>query len=203
MSGPIFKKASRTSQKLTFGLLLLMTLGLLGGLYAFVSDMARQVPPVPVEKVDAIVVLTGGTNRIDAGFRLLEKDFGKKLFISGVYRGVDVKQLLARWKKEPQSSLDCCVVLGFEADNTAGNARETVEWLNREGFKSIYLVTANYHIRRARLEFDRIAPEIAVTLYPIVPDKFDMDSWWKDPTFRSLVLREYAKYVAAWLRSLL
>ena len=149
--------------------------------------------PKPVQKLDAIVVLTGGSNRLDAGFNLLEQGFGKKLFISGVGRGLDVKHLLKRWKAEPQSQLDCCVVLGFEADNTVGNAVETAEWLHKEGFHSIYLVTANYHIRRALLEFGRLAPDVVITPFPVIPDRSDM----------SLIMREYTKYIAAYIRSLL
>ena len=167
--------------------------GFLAGLSAFANDVASLPMPKPVQKLDAIVVLTGGSNRLDAGFNLLEQGFGKKLFISGVGRGLDVPRLLKRWKAEPQSNLDCCVVLGFEADNTTGNAVETAEWLHKEGFHSIYLVTANYHIRRALLEFGRLAPDVVITPYPVVPDKSDM----------LLMMREYTKYIAAYIRSLL
>ena len=159
--------------------------------------------PHPIQKLDAIVVLTGGSNRLDAGFNLLEQGFGKKLFISGVYHGLDVKMLLKRWKAEPQSSLDCCVVLGFEADNTAGNAVETAEWLHKEGFHSIYLVTADYHIRRALLEFARLAPDVVITPFPVVPDKFDLANWWKDPVTAILLMHEYMKYTATYIRSLI
>jgi len=173
--------------------IILALAGWLAGLSAFVNDMASMPIPKPLQKLDAIVVLTGGSNRIDAGFNLLEHGFGKKLFISGVYKGLDVNRLLKRWKAEPQSKLDCCVVLGFEADNTVGNAVETAEWLHKEGFHSIYLVTANYHIRRALLEFRRLAPDVAITPYPVVPDKYE----------NFLIMREYAKYIAAYIRSLL
>lgn len=173
--------------------IILAITGWLAGLSAFVNDMAAMPTPKSVQKLDAIVVLTGGSNRLDAGFSLFKQGYGKKLFISGVYHGLDVKQLLKRWKEEPQSNLDCCVVLGFEADNTTGNAVETAEWLHKEGFHSIYLVTANYHIRRALLEFGRLAPDVAITPYPVVPDKFDM----------LLIMREYTKYLAAYVRSLI
>jgi len=167
--------------------------GWLAGLSAFVNDISSMPTPKPVQKLDAVVVLTGGSNRIDAGFNLLEQGFGKKLFISGVYKGLDVNRLLKLWKAEPQSKLDCCVVLGFEAENTTGNAVETAEWLHKEGFHSIYLVTANYHIRRALLEFGRLAPDVVITPYPVVPDKYEP----------FLIMREYAKYIAASIRSLL
>lgn len=167
--------------------------GWLTGLAIFVRDVSSFAAPKPPQKLDAIVVLTGGTNRLDTGFNLLEEGYGKKLFISGVYRGVDVKQLMKRWKDEPQSSLDCCVILGFEAASTEGNAVETVEWLRKEGYHTLYLVTANYHLRRALLEFGRIAPDLAITPYPVLPDKLD----------NTVILREYTKYLASFVRSLL
>jgi uncharacterized SAM-binding protein YcdF (DUF218 family) len=169
------------------------------GLSSFVQSAAALHPAEPLQKRDAIVVLTGGSNRLDAGFDLLEKGFGKKLFISGVYRGTEIKKLLKHWKDEPQSNLDCCVVLGFEADNTAGNAVETIDWLRRQNYTSLYLVTANYHLKRALLEFNRIAPNLDIAPFPVAPDHLDLNLWWQSPLTRNLVLREYMKYIAAYL----
>lgn len=170
----------------------------LAGLFIFVRDTAAFIPQETTQKRDAIVVLTGGSNRLDVGFDLLQKGAGKKLFISGVYRGLEVKQLLKRWKDEPQNNLDCCVVLGFEAENTASNAIETIGWLRRENFRSIYLVTANYHIQRALLEFQALAPDLDIAPFPVVPDKMDMKLWWKEPVTRNLIAREYTKYLAVY-----
>jgi uncharacterized SAM-binding protein YcdF (DUF218 family) len=181
---------------------LMLTLAVAGwcaGLSSFIRSASILPPAEPLQKRDAIVVLTGGSNRLDAGFDLLEKGFGKKLFISGVYRGTEIKMLLKHWKDEPQSSLDCCVVLGFEADNTAGNAVETVDWLRKEHYASLYLVTANYHLKRALLEFNRIAPDLDIAPFPVTPDKIDLKLWWQSPVTRNLILREYMKYIAAYI----
>ncbi|MBI3441237.1 MAG: YdcF family protein [Proteobacteria bacterium] len=178
----------------------LAVVGWFAGLCSFIQSAAVLQLPAQLQKLDAIVVLTGGSNRVDAGFDLLEKGLGKKLFISGVYRGIEVKNLLKRWKAEPQSNLDCCVVLGFEADNTAGNAIETVNWLRKENFHSVYLVTANYHIKRAMLEFDALAPDLHIVPFPVIPDRTDLSIWWKDSVTRNLVLREYLKYIAVYCR---
>ncbi len=182
-------------------LIALVFAGWFAGLTVFIRSTAALTPPAPalLQKLDAIVVLTGGSNRLDTGFNLLEGGFGKKLFVSGVYHGLDVKQLLKHWKAEPQGNLDCCVVLGFEADNTAENAVETVEWLHREGFHSFYLVTANYHLKRAMLKFTEIAPDLNITPFPVVPDGVDMDNWWRDGAIRMVILREYMKYIAVYI----
>ena len=114
----------------------------LAGLHWFTRSM-MDLPPDVLRPADAIVALTGGTNRVETAFDLLESKIGKKLFISGVYHGVEVRELLDQWKKEDHKELDCCVVLGFEADNTIGNAKESVSWMEKEGYTSFYLVTAN------------------------------------------------------------
>ncbi len=180
----------------------LLALVLLGtGFLSFIDTVAAMPQPQPpMKKLDAIVVLTGGSNRIDTGFRLLQEGYGKKLFISGVYHGLDVKQLLKRWKAAPQKSLDCCVVLGFKASNTTGNAIETAAWLHKQNFHSIYLVTADYHMQRALLEFHHFVPGVAITPFPIVPDNFNVRDWWKSLATGMLVGGEYLKYVVTDIR---
>jgi len=188
--------------KATLAIVFIIVLSALGaGFLFFVNAIATMpAPQQPMKKLDAIVVLTGGSNRIDAGFRLLEQGFGKKLFISGVYRGLDVRQLLKRWKAVPQKRLDCCVTLGFKADNTSGNAVETAIWLHRQKFHSIYLVTADYHMKRALLEFHHAVPDVAITPFPVIPDHFNVRDWWTSASVGLLVAHEYLKYAATTLR---
>src|SRR3546814_2779454 len=107
------------------GVLLLYGLGFLG--------FTTLLPTTPVSderSTDAIVVLTGGSDRLGVALDLLSADKAGKLFVSGVYRGVDVRQLLDLSQHSPED-LSCCVVLGYEADNTRGNAVETAAWMKR------------------------------------------------------------------------
>ncbi len=183
----------------------------LAGLYGFTrsifTDAAQAqlqntrtgAGPLPKkDMLDAIVVLTGGSNRLETGFDLLTQGRGKKLFVSGVYQGVEVRELLAQSKKSTQNKgLDCCVVLGFDADDTMGNADETAAWMKAEGYRTFYLVTSHYHMKRALLEIRRAAPDLKVRPWPVVPDGMDINNWWREPKARSLIIREYTKYLAA------
>lgn len=164
------------------------------GLLYFSADVEGMAPPNESVSADAIVVLTGGTNRIQAGFDLLEKKRGRKMFISGVYRGNDVREIMKLRNQEKTSEFDCCIALG-EAENTVGNAEETAAWLKQEGFSSFYLVTANYHMPRALLEFSARVPGMTVIPYPVLPEKLDLSAWWSDPTACGLMVREYMKYL--------
>jgi uncharacterized SAM-binding protein YcdF (DUF218 family) len=169
-----------------------------GGLFAFVRDTEAMTPPAILKQADAVVVLTGGSNRIEAGFRLLNGGKGGKLFISGVQRGVEVGALLRLARQESGRKVDCCVVLGG-AENTIENARETAEWLEKEKFKSFYLVTANYHMKRALIEFKNAVPGLEIIPYPVQPDKLDMKVWWRDEA-RVLIVKEYSKYILERIR---
>ena len=85
-----------------FGLLIvLLALLWLGGLWHFAATIPTAVDD-PGQQTDAIVVLTGGSLRVESGLALLAAGKGKKLFVSGVYRGVDVSDLL-RLSKVPSA----------------------------------------------------------------------------------------------------
>ncbi|MEQ9608747.1 MAG: YdcF family protein, partial [Kiloniellaceae bacterium] len=136
---------------------------------------------------DAVVVLTGGSDRLGVALDLLSEDKGKKLFVSGVYRGVDVRQLLDLSQHSPED-LSCCVVLGYEADNTRGNAIETAAWMKEQGFTSLRLVTATYHMPRSLLEFRRLMPAIEIVPHPVFPEHFKREKWWMWPGSSTLLI---------------
>lgn len=171
-----------------------------GGLVWFAADLAARVED-EASATDALVVLTGGADRLEAGLALLEAGKGRKLFVSGVHRGVDLPDLLRKAHVAPAQA-QCCIVLGHAADDTVGNAAETAAWMGREGFASLRLVTAAYHMRRARLEFRRAMPDAAIIAHPVFPDAFKRDQWWRWPGTAHLLAVEYTKYLAAQARPL-
>lgn len=148
---------------------------------------------------DAIVVLTGGSERLKQGLKLLIKKKAKKLFISGVYRGNDVRHLLQVQKHNPTEVL-CCINLGYEATSTAGNAIESKNWINENRFKSIRLVTANYHMPRSLMLFHRIMPKIKIIPHPVFPAQFKRAKWWAWPGTAALIASEYSKYKIATIK---
>jgi len=170
------------------------------GLLIFATSLDTVVEDRDSE-ADAIVVLTGGSERLSRGLALLEAGKGRKLFVSGVHRGVDLPELL-RQVHLPQSEARCCIVLGHAADDTAGNAAETAAWMEAEHFTSLRLVTASYHMRRAILEFRRAMPHATIIAQPVFPDAVKHEQWWRWPGTVHLLATEYTKYLAAQLRCL-
>ncbi len=167
----------------------------LGGLIWFAAQLAQPAPR-PETTTDAIVVLTGGTGRLEAGLQLLAEHRARHLFVSGVARGVDVATLLRIARRSPDN-LACCITVGYHADDTAGNAHETAEWMRKQGFTSLYLVTANYHMPRSLLEFRRAMAEVRIVPHPVSPQRFKIESWWRFPGTAMLLASEFNKYLIA------
>ena len=167
----------------------------LAGFFGFV----RQVPTAPGDgdsTTDAIVVLTGGSLRVESGLQLLAAGKAKKLFVSGVYHSVDVGDLLRQSRQAPER-VQCCVVLGHEAETTHGNALETAAFMREQNYHSLRLVTANYHMPRSLLEFRAAMPDIAIVPYPVFPELVRDGRWWTRPASIVLMLGEYTKYLVA------
>jgi uncharacterized SAM-binding protein YcdF (DUF218 family) len=173
--------------------------GLIAGFLGFVASLPDKVVE-PARRTEAIVVLTGGSGRVSTGLRLLERRRADKLFVSGVYKGVDVSELL-RVSQQAPDWLACCVTLGYEAETTYGNAVESAEWVRRNGFGSVRLVTAAYHMPRSLLEFRRRMPGVTIVPHPVFPEHVKQDDWWRWPGSAYLLVGEYGKYLVARLRT--
>ena len=167
------------------------------GLWWFAESIPTDVAD-RATRTDAIVVLTGGSGRLDAALALLQEDRATKLFVSGVYQGVDVRRLLEAAHRNPRD-LGLRISVG-NAANTEENAVETAEWIAREGIKSIRLVTAAYHMPRSLVEFRRAMPGVLVIPHPVFSDHVKQQRWWAWPGTASLIVSEYHKYVFARLR---
>ena len=171
------------------------------GLLWFATSLPESVAE-PERVTDAIVVLTGGRGRVHTGLQLLAKKRAKKLFISGVYRGVVVQELL-RVSQQSPGDLQCCVALGYEADSTRGNARETASWMREQGLHSLRLVTAAYHMPRSLLEFRRVLPNAEIVPHPVIPEPVKQRDRWLWLGSASLIVSEYSKYLVARARGLI
>lgn len=148
---------------------------------------------------DGIVVLTGGALRIADAMELLAAGRGKRLLISGVHPATKFAEI-ARLTPVNERLLDCCVDLDRSALNTVGNAVQTRRWAEAKGFRSLIVVTSNYHLPRSMAELSRQMPNVALTPFPVVTEKLRVESWWTSPTTLRIVVSEYLKYVLAHVR---
>lgn len=174
--------------------------GLAAVLAAWTVGLVRFAATIPnvVEDTDtpteAIVVLTGGSERFATGLRLLAQDRAERMFVSGVHPGVDVGRLLVV-AGQPSPALAARIETGHAALDTAGNAAETAGWMQRRGYHSLRLVTSHYHMPRSLAEFRRALPEVRVIPHPVFSAGAATSLWWQRPATLTLVISEYNKYL--------
>ncbi len=176
--------------------LLIWTVGLL----AFADRIARLTPAATPAASDGIVALTGGsTVRLRAATDLLEAGKGHRLLVSGVNHQVTRTQI---WGVTGATKplFDCCVDLDFTAANTIGNARETARWARAMGYRSLILVTADYHTPRATLELKGALPGALITAYPVATPDLDARHWQDTSRGARRMVSEYMKYLVALAR---
>jgi uncharacterized SAM-binding protein YcdF (DUF218 family) len=143
--------------------------------------------PAGAEKTDAIVVPTGSGGRIPRGLELLREGAARRMLVTGVDADVRPGEFAAEYDV-PAEQMDCCVTLGFSALDTRGNARETADWVREHRVRSIRLVTADWHMRRAALELGEVLP----TGETVVRDAVRTEpSLW-------ILFLEYHKLIATW-----
>jgi len=87
------------------------------------------------------------------------------------------------------------------AENTRGNEIETAVWVYEEDYKSLRIVTANYHMPRSLLEFRSLMPDVEIIPHPVFPDNVKIENWWRFPGSTALIASEFNKYMFASLRN--
>lgn len=169
-------------------------LALLALVYAFgFLWFAAALPqPAGALRTDAIVVPTGGPGRIARGLELLRQGQAEAMLVSGVDPEVKPGEFAAEYRVRP-GTMRCCVTLGFAAVDTRSNAAETAAWVERRKYRSLRLVTTDWHMRRAAGELAATLPAGVTVLRDAVPSR---------PRFGVLFL-EYNKLLASSLARLL
>ncbi|MCC2110913.1 MAG: YdcF family protein [Hyphomicrobiales bacterium] len=168
------------------------------GFLRFTLEVARIEPP-DAPQADAIVALTGGTARVDAALRLLSDGRAERLLISGVHPRT-TGSAIGRRTDADRALLKCCVDLDHRAADTIGNAVETGKWLQSRGYRSLIVVTSNYHMPRSLMELGNALPDVDLIAYPVRVDTVAVDRWWLNPGTARLLAQEYLKYIVAGIR---
>lgn len=158
------------------------------------AERVRERPPEP-PRAEAIVALTGGSlERLSTGVRLLNEEKGERLLISGVNRIVADQELYEVLGVERELG-ECCIDLGRSAEDTLGNAAETAAWARQHRYKSIILVTDDYHMPRSHAELALALPEVEIYPYPVRTRWTDPALWRTDLPAAARLASEYVKYL--------
>jgi len=168
------------------------------GFFSFVYSLER-VEIRPEARTDGIVALTGGSERIGDAIDLLAQGYASRLLISGVNERTS-RASIARLNPGQQRLLECCVDLDYRARNTIGNAIETRRWMETHRFRSLIVVTSNYHMPRTLVELDHAMPGVRKVAYAVT-GAVDPDDWWRSPGTARILVSEYIKYLVVWTRT--
>jgi uncharacterized SAM-binding protein YcdF (DUF218 family) len=154
-------------------------------LFGFVAFTLLLPGPADDRATDGVVVLTGGPGRIEHGVALLLRRRATRLLVAGVNRSVKPHELAAQ-VHAPATLFDCCVDLDRESVDTRSNAAQTAAWLGAHHYRSVRLVTTDWHMPRARFELGRLIGKQGIL---IVSDPVP-----SEPGFQAL-FGEYNKYL--------
>jgi uncharacterized SAM-binding protein YcdF (DUF218 family) len=160
----------------------LLLLAWLAGFVWFAIDLPQ---PRDGGRSDGVVVLTGASGRIERGLETLDKGWARQMLVAGVDREVRPAEFQAQYKV-PAATMACCITLGFQSVDTRSNASETTDWIATRKFRSVRLVTTDWHMRRAAMELSGQLPADVELIRDAVPSQ---------PSFRILFL-EYNKLLA-------
>ena len=160
----------------------------------FIVSAATMQPQYPEQTTDAVLVLTGGQNRVNAGLDLLAGGKAPRLFISGVNPKVTEEDLMTLWRPDRDED-PCCVELGYQAEDTHGNAVEARSWIEREEIKSVRLVTSNYHMLRSVMLLRHELPLVEVLRHPVRSPSAEPGT----TPFWAVTFKEYNKLLLTWL----
>lgn len=172
------------------------------GFASYIGTVASYTQPevdVNMMTTNAIVVLTGGSERLQAGVNLLLASKGEKLLVSGVHPNVSDASVIKNML--PEKMKKCCVVLGRKATDTFSNAIEATAFVQENKYKAITLVTSHYHMPRSLLVFEKHMPDLNIVPYPVAPSSVNLTEWWAHSGTLMLLIQEYTKYALVWLSS--
>lgn len=148
-------------------------------------------PARAAQTTDAIVVITGGKGRIEHAMDMLADRQAKRMLVAGADPSVTKRDLVNRLGGR-ERLVRCCVDLGSESVDTRSNAEEAKRWLAHNQYRSLRLITSDWHMRRARFEFHKVLGSD----YELLTDAVRTE-----PQFATL-FSEYNKFVlrriAAW-----
>lgn len=161
----------------------------------FLRPLEETNAPQPA-RADGVVVLTGGAGRVEAGLALLASGAAPHLLVSGVFDPLTDARFLAQWP-EAEPWFECCITLGRRARDTHGNAAETAAWAEAGSRRRLFLVTSDFHLRRALVEHRRALPEAEFIPVAVETRMLSPRLWLASPRAAVVSFGESLKYLAA------
>ena len=139
-----------------------------------------------------MVVPTGGPGRIDRGLQLLRDHQAKRMLVTGVAPGVRPSDLAREYRTSPRL-FACCIDLGAEAVDTRSNAEETAGWVKAHSYRTVRLVSSDWHVPRAKMELAAAVGRGVIVMGDGVPGAPRLGTLVNE--YNKLILRRVALWV--------
>jgi uncharacterized SAM-binding protein YcdF (DUF218 family) len=159
----------------------------------------------PLERSDAILVLSDDNfyaDRAQRAAELYRRGMAPVVVASGrrlrSYAGI--AELMVHDLAERGVPKDKIEAFAQDADNTKDEARALALLASKRKWRSVIVVTSNYHTRRSRYIFRHVFPSATRVLLASAPDgDFDPENWWQHRKSLKELTREMAGFaVAIW-----
>ncbi|KJS17693.1 MAG: hypothetical protein VR69_04005 [Peptococcaceae bacterium BRH_c4b] len=152
----------------------------------------------PPRKADVIVVLGGDSGeRVERAVSLYRAGYAPYMIVSGgqLYRNITQAGVM----KDHAVSLGVPadkIILENRAESTYDNATFCKEIIDEHGFKSVMVVSSNYHMQRVKFIFRKVFKNSGTTLVYCAAQepKFNPNRWWANNKSIMYTITEYIKF---------
>lgn len=190
------------------GVLLLI----LAGIYAFFHAGLWLVREDPLQKSQAIVVLSGGLpDRALAAAQIYRDGFAREVWLTQPLQpGASMEDLHLPYAGEEQYNRMVLTGQGVRPGdirlltprvlNTADELRAVAEALDQQPGARAIVVTSRAHTRRVGALWRRLSPgdRGRLLVRASTEDPFDAEHWWRTTNDALTVVREYLGLLNAW-----
>ena len=174
------------------------------GLTAFLLLGSWLAVEDPLERVDAIVAISGDTGaRADTAITLWKAGWAPIIVFSGA--AIDPESVssaeIMRREALRQGVPENAVLVEGASTTTEENAAEVAKLMTGRKLRSAILVTSPYHQRRAAYEFHRAFDPRGLVFrnHPASDPEWNAFLWWRQEPVRSRTLLELVKLGAVYL----
>lgn len=204
-------KAPRFGKGFFWTLAGLLLLGAIAGLLRFGGALLVAPDPLPAH-AEVAVALAGSAAGEEArraeSLRLLQQGLvdhamlsvGKVPFWGEWVPDLARGYLVDKYGKELAARVSLCEM---KVDSTEEEAHALRSCLEERGWRSVVLVTSNYHTRRAKLIWARTLapadPPFVLTVHGVPDGDFEPGAWWRRRRYAKTWLLEITKLVWSWL----
>ncbi|MEK5398932.1 YdcF family protein [Paenibacillus sp. FSL K6-2859] len=164
----------------------------LGGFFeAGNSLIFCQIP----KQSDAIIILSGGQDRIKKAVELYNFGYAPKIILS------NAKELASSAGDMLQTALNLgipkeAIYTENAAESTYQNAEFTLPIMKGHNFQSAIVVSSEFHMRRVKLLFDRVYKDSGIELtYVGSTSGYNAKRWWSDRKSGETTFNEYVKMI--------